>query len=70
MKKVVITGAAGFIGSNLALFLKNDFNLVLLDNLSRTGSETNRELLLNNHQLKRPQFIELETTLPQYNYLF
>ena len=29
-----------------------------------------RELLLNNHQLKRPQFIELETTLPQYNYLF
>lgn len=46
MKKVVITGAAGFIGSNLALFLKNDFNLVLLDNLSRTGSETNRELLL------------------------
>jgi hypothetical protein len=29
-----------------------------------------RGLLLNNHQLKRPQFIELETTLPQYNYLF
>jgi CDP-paratose 2-epimerase len=46
MKKIVITGAAGFIGSNLALFLKNDFNLVLLDNFSRIGSEKNRELLL------------------------
>ena len=29
-----------------------------------------RGLLLNNHQLKKPQFIELETTLPQYNYPF
>jgi len=46
MKKVVITGAAGFIGCNLALSLKSHFNLVLLDNLSRKGSETNRDLLL------------------------
>lgn len=47
MKKVIITGAAGFIGSNLAFFLRNNFNLILLDNFSRAGSETNRRWLLN-----------------------
>lgn len=47
MKKVIITGAAGFIGSNLAFFLRNNFDLILLDNFSRAGSETNRRWLLN-----------------------
>lgn len=46
MKKLVITGAAGFIGSNLAFFLRGDFDLVLIDNLSREGSEKNRKRLL------------------------
>jgi CDP-paratose 2-epimerase len=41
-KHVVITGGAGFVGSNLALKLKSDFpELVItcLDNLKRRGSE-------------------------------
>ena len=36
MKKIVVTGAAGFIGSNLSKRLENDnYKLILLDNFSR-----------------------------------
>jgi len=41
-KNVLITGGAGFVGSNLALKLKQDFpdiSITVLDNLKRRGSE-------------------------------
>jgi CDP-paratose 2-epimerase len=41
-KNVLITGGAGFVGSNLAIKLKQDFpgsNITVLDNLKRRGSE-------------------------------
>jgi CDP-paratose 2-epimerase len=41
-KNVLITGGAGFVGSNLALKLKQDYpdlNITVLDNLKRRGSE-------------------------------
>jgi CDP-paratose 2-epimerase len=41
-KNVLITGGAGFVGSNLALKLKNDYpelDITVLDNLKRRGSE-------------------------------
>ncbi len=42
MKRVVITGVAGFVGTNLALALLRDGDQVFgLDSLSRRGSETN-----------------------------
>ncbi|MEK7226442.1 MAG: NAD(P)-dependent oxidoreductase, partial [Bacteroidota bacterium] len=35
MKKVLITGGAGFIGSNLALYLlQKGYSVTVLDNLS------------------------------------
>ena len=47
MKKVVVTGGAGFIGSHLSEELvRQGFHVIILDNLS-TGKVDNIELLLN-----------------------
>lgn len=44
--KVVITGGAGFIGSNLtAYYAKKGCEVVVIDNLSRLGTERNKEWL-------------------------
>jgi CDP-paratose 2-epimerase len=51
MKTYLITGGAGFVGSNLAIeFKKNnpDIRVVTLDNLRRRGSELNIQRLVNN----------------------
>ena len=55
MKKIIITGGAGFIGSNLvqALLEKDVENLLIIDDLS-TGSESNISSFLND---KRIEFI-------------
>ncbi len=41
---ILITGGAGFVGSNLALYLKQNYKsyeITVLDNLKRRGSELN-----------------------------
>lgn len=51
-KKVLVTGGAGFIGSNLCEeLLKNNNKVVCLDNFS-TGRRENLELLLKNKNFK------------------
>lgn len=43
--KVLITGGAGFVGANLALYFKErDYKIVVLDNLVRRGSERNLDI--------------------------
>lgn len=42
--KIVITGGAGFVGSNVAIAIKKkypEYNIVVFDNLKRRGSELN-----------------------------
>jgi len=51
MKKVLITGGAGFVGANLAISLKQDHpsqTIISLDNLHRRGSELNVPRLQEN----------------------
>ena len=44
--RILITGGCGFVGTNLALFLKSKgFTINSLDNLSRKGSRYNLNLL-------------------------
>lgn len=51
MKTFLITGGAGFVGSSLAILLKenySDINVIALDNLKRRGSELNVRRLQEN----------------------
>ena len=44
MKRVLVTGGAGFVGSSIALALKERYEnieVAVLDNLLRRGSEKN-----------------------------
>ncbi|MCM8815548.1 MAG: GDP-mannose 4,6-dehydratase [Candidatus Omnitrophica bacterium] len=58
MRKILVTGGAGFIGTNLVLNLLMDGEnkVVILDNLSRKGTEKNLELLFS-RGFKNLQFV-------------
>ena len=45
MKNILITGGAGFIGTNLALVLSKNNHVVCIDNMSRKGSMFNANVL-------------------------
>ena len=53
MKKILITGGAGFIGVNAAhYFSNNGWEVVVVDNLSRRGTESNLEWLKKNSNIE------------------
>ena len=56
--KILITGGCGFVGSNIAVFLKNKLKkakIYSLDNLFRKGSEINLKRI-NKHGIKNFKF--------------
>lgn len=56
--KILITGGCGFIGTNLALyFLKKGCEVIVIDNLSRKGSELNAKLLVKENKTKRIKLV-------------
>lgn len=69
--KILITGGCGFVGTNLALYLKSKkFNVDSLDNLSRKGSKYNLELLnkkkINNYKIDISKIDQINK-LPKYD---
>jgi len=73
-RKVVVTGGAGFIGSNLARYLSKDNHIVVIDDLS-TGYKENIKDLIDNRKI---DFIEgsvtdlplLQKTFKGIHYIF
>lgn len=65
MKKILITGGAGFIGYHLAKHLLADKKnqLVLVDNLQRGKMDADFKQLLEN---KRIKFIQADLTKPEF----
>ena len=71
--KILITGGCGFVGSNIAIFLKNKLKnpiIYSLDNLKRKGSELNKKRLMKlnikNYNLNVENFAGLKL-LPKFD---
>ena len=69
--KILITGGCGFVGSNLALFLKKKgFSVHTLDNLTRKGSKYNSNLLkkqkIKNYKINISNIKKIKS-LPKYD---
>ena len=69
--KILITGGCGFVGSNLALFIKKKgFTVHTLDNLTRKGSKYNSNLLkkqkIKNYKINISNIKKIKS-LPKYD---
>tara|TARA_B100000989_G_scaffold159609_1_gene119168 strand:+ start:2093 stop:3061 length:969 start_codon:yes stop_codon:yes gene_type:complete len=69
MKKVVITGGAGFIGRHMsALYLSKGYKVVIIDNLS-TGNNKNILFLKNKYSKKKKNVNFIKSSVENYKNL-
>ena len=73
--KILITGGCGFVGSNIAIYLKKKFSRLTihsLDNLSRRGSSVNLNRIkkqnIKNYSYDISNYKKLKK-LPKYNFI-
>tara|TARA_B100000941_G_scaffold283925_1_gene254020 strand:+ start:1697 stop:2716 length:1020 start_codon:yes stop_codon:yes gene_type:complete len=70
--KILITGGCGFVGTNVALFLNKNHHVDCLDNLSRSGSKYNLEILkkkkIRNFKFNVENFNKI-IKLPKYDFI-
>ena len=73
--KILITGGCGFVGSNIAVYLKkknSNLNIHSLDNLSRKGSLLNLRRLKNqnikNYNYDISNYMQV-SKLSKYNFI-
>jgi CDP-paratose 2-epimerase len=60
--KIVITGGCGLLGSNIAAYwLKEKAQVLIIDNLSRKGSEANKKWLLSVSKLGQLSVLAVDT---------
>jgi CDP-paratose 2-epimerase len=71
--RILITGGCGFVGSNLAIYLKNKLNnskIFSLDNLFRNGSQINKRRLeafkIKNYKINIQDYKKI-TRLPRFD---
>ena len=71
--KILITGGSGFVGSNIAIYLKKNLKgakIFSLDTLSRKGSSINQKRLHNskikNYKINIEDFKKINS-LPKFN---
>ena len=71
MKKILITGAAGFIGLALTKKLSNSFKIDLIDNFSRGKKDREFKKILKNKNIrliKHDLYKDLKINI-QYDYI-
>ena len=70
MKRFVVTGGSGFIGSNLVKFLlKKNYFIINIDNLSYSANPYNLKEIKKNNNYKKYRYLIPSKKISIYHYI-